>query len=85
METGWSFIGIAVVVAAAVVAFAAATGWRPARRASIADRALAEVWSDPTGSKRSRRRTRRPAHMHQHRPQRLYSGPGNYSQASNAR
>jgi hypothetical protein len=86
METGWSFIGIAVVVAAAVVAFAAATGWCPARRASIADRALAEIWSDPTGSMRSRRRTRRPAaHTHQHRPQRSNSRPGNYSRASSTR
>jgi hypothetical protein len=83
METGWSFIGIAVVVAAAVVAFAAAPGWRPARRASIADRALAKIWSDPTGSRRSKRRTRRPAHVYQHRPRRLYSGPDSYSRASN--
>jgi hypothetical protein len=85
METGWSFIGIAVVVAAAVVAFVAATGWRPPRRASIADRALAKVWPDPTGTARSRRRSRSPVRMNQHRPQRLFSVPGNHSRASNIR
>jgi hypothetical protein len=79
METGWSLIGIDVVIAAVMVAFAAVTGWRPARRASAADRALAEIWS-------GRRRIRRPAtHTHQRRPQRLYSRAGNYSRASNAR
>jgi hypothetical protein len=70
METGWSLIGIDVVVAAVVVAFAGVTRWRPARRASVADRALAEIWSG--------RRIRRPVvHMRQSRPQRLYSGAGN--------
>jgi hypothetical protein len=65
MEMGWSFIGIDVAVTAAVVVFAAATGWRPARRASIADRALTEIWSGRHG--------RRPvAHMHQRRPHRSY-------------
>jgi hypothetical protein len=91
MDLGWAFIGVVVVIvivaAAAVVAFAAATGWRPARRASIAEKALAEIWPDPIGTVRSGRRTsRRPAaQMHQYRPQRLRSGPGNYSRASNTR
>jgi hypothetical protein len=86
MDMGWWSIGIVVIFAAAVVALTAATGGSPARRASIADKALAKLWRDPTGTARSGRRTsRRPAHPNRHLPQRPRSGPGNHWPASSTR
>jgi hypothetical protein len=44
MDNGWAFVGVVIIIAAAIVAFAAEAGRRRTRAASATDKAVAENW-----------------------------------------